>query len=78
MPHGASTAENSVAVTVIPAAVHKTLRVIAGRYAAQLDNFAASTIRATSYNEIHERGIVDENEAVCRDQSVELGTGIGA
>ena len=70
--------EGSVAVTMIPAALHEALGVVARRYAAQLNDFSARTIRAIGYREVHERGIIYENEAICRDQSVEPITGIGA
>ena len=66
--------EGSVAVRVIPAAAHGAL----GVDAAQLNNFSAGTIRTIGYNEVHEGRVVDKNEAVCRDQSVEPITGIGA
>ena len=74
----AGTDRGSVAVRVIPAAAHEALGVVTRRYAAQLNNLSAGTIRGIGHNEVHERGIIDENEAVCRDQSVEPSTGIGA
>jgi hypothetical protein len=63
---------------VIPTAVHEALGVVARRYAAQLNNLSASAIRIIGYNEVHERGIIDENEAVCCDERVEPSTGIDA
>src|ERR1051325_9736734 len=63
---------------MILAAVHETLGIVACRYAGKLNDFSARTIRTIRYNEIHVRGIIDENEAVCRDQGVEPITGIGA
>ena len=70
----------SVAATAAaaPAVVHEALWVIARRYAAQLNDFSARTIRAVRYNEVHERRVVNENEAVCHDESVQPSTGIGA
>jgi len=64
--------------TARPAVVYDALGVVARWHAAQLDNFSARTIRAIGYNEVHERGIIDKNEAVCGDQSVEPSTGICA
>jgi len=63
---------------VIPAAVHEAVGVVARRHAAQLNNFSASTIRTIGYDEVHERGIIDEDEAVCHDKGVEPIAGIGA
>jgi S-adenosylmethionine synthetase len=70
--------EGSIVVTVISTAVHEALGVVARRDAAQLNNLSGSTVRAIGYNEVHERGIIDENEAVCCDQRVESSTGIAA
>ena len=44
----------SVAVTMVPAAVHEALGVVARGYAAQLNNFSAGTIRGIGHNEVHE------------------------
>jgi hypothetical protein len=49
---GVRTTENSVAVTVVPAAAHEALGVAARRYAAQLNHFSARTIRAIGHKSI--------------------------
>lgn len=51
---GGTKRAKSVAVTMILAAVHEALGAVACRYAAQLNNFSASAIRAIGHNELHE------------------------
>jgi hypothetical protein len=63
---------------VIPAPVHETFGVVDRPYAPQLNNFSAGAIRTVGYSEVHERRIVDKDEAICHDESVKPITCIGA
>src|ERR1700726_4041019 len=69
----------SVAATALmPAVVHDALGAVARRDAAQLKHFSTRTRRGIGHHEVHERWIVDKNEAICSDQSVEPSASIGA
>ena len=69
----------SVAATALmPAVVHDALGIVACRDAAQLKHFSGRTKRGVGHHEVHERWVVDKNEAICRDQSVEPSASVGA
>jgi hypothetical protein len=69
----------SVAATALmPAVVHDAFGAVARRDAAQLQHFSTRTRRGIGHHEVHERWIVDKNEAICRDQSVQPSAGVGA
>src|SRR5204863_645585 len=67
---------DSVKSIIADAVIHRAIRTVDGRDAAQLNQLPAATVIGARDHEIS-KWLADENKALCGDQCLEIGAGHG-